>query len=108
MGILRQLSSRAARYNLSSALDPRTERTPVLRINDMLIMKLAVLSCAFYLGIALLAELAFFLVTLWKDSFGIFFTWWGWAIWSGAAWLFSTGLAFWLVWGGIRTKLSHP
>ncbi len=74
----------------------------------MVIMKLAVLSCAFYLGIALLAELAFFLITLWKDSFGVFFTWWGWAIWSSAVWLLSTSLAFRIFWGAIRAKLSHP
>jgi len=70
----------------------------------MLIVKLAVLTCAFYLGIALLAELAFFLVIWWNDGIGIFFTWWGWALWSGAAWLVSTSLAFRLVWGGIRAK----
>jgi len=73
----------------------------------MLIMKLAVLSCAFYLGIALLAELAFFLLMAWKDSFGASFTGWGWAICSGAAWLLSTSLAFRLVVAGIRAKLSH-
>jgi hypothetical protein len=43
----------------------------------MLIMNVAALSGAFYLGIALLAELAFFAVMLWKDNVGIFFTWWG-------------------------------
>ena len=74
----------------------------------MFIMKLAVLSCAFYLGIALLVELAFFLITLWKDSFSVFFTWWGWALWSGVVWLISTSLAFRLAWGGIRAKLSRP
>ena len=41
---------------------------------SMLIMKLALLSCAFYLGFALTVELAFFAVMLWKDSVGIFFT----------------------------------
>jgi hypothetical protein len=44
----------------------------------MLIMKLAVLSCAFYLGITFLADLAFFVVTLSKNGSGMFFTWWGW------------------------------
>jgi hypothetical protein len=73
----------------------------------MLIMKLALLSCAFYLGFALAAELEFFAVTLWKDSVGIFFTWWGWAAWSGAVWLVSTSLAFRLVFGGIRAKLAR-
>lgn len=39
----------------------------------MLIMKVALLSCAFYFGFALAVELAFFAVMLWKDSVGIFF-----------------------------------
>ena len=71
----------------------------------MLILKLAALSCAIYLGIALLAELAFFLLTIWKDSVGLFFTWWGWVLWSGAAWLVSTTLALRIVWTGIRAKV---
>jgi hypothetical protein len=74
----------------------------------MLIMKLAVLSCAFYLAVALLAELAFFMVMLWKDNIGIFFSWWGWAAWSGAAWLIATTLAFRIVWGGIHAKILRP
>jgi hypothetical protein len=72
----------------------------------MLIMKLALLSCAFYLGFALVVELAFFAVTLWKDSVGIFFTWWGWAAWSGAAWVVSTSLAFRIVMAGIRVRIG--
>ena len=67
----------------------------------MLIMKLALLRCAFYLGIALAAELALFALALWKNGSAIFFTWWGWAAWSGAAWLVSTSLAFRLVASGI-------
>jgi hypothetical protein len=74
----------------------------------MLIMKLAALSCAFYLGIALLAELAFFALMLWKDNVGIFFTRWCWAAWSGVAWLISTSLAFRLVWGGVHAKILRP
>ena len=73
----------------------------------MFIMKVALLSCAFYLAIALAVELAFFAVMLWKDSVFFFFTWWGWAAWSGAAWLVSTSLAFRLVVSGIRAKLPR-
>jgi hypothetical protein len=72
----------------------------------MLIMKVALLSCAFYLGIAVVVELAFFALALWKDSVGYFFTWWGWAAWSGAAWLVSTRLAFRLVVSGIRAQAA--
>ncbi len=74
----------------------------------MLLVKLAVLSCAFYLGVALLAELAFFLLALWKHDFAYSFTWWGWAICSGTVWLLSTSLAFRMVWAGIRARVSHP
>jgi hypothetical protein len=80
-----------------------------LRVLDtMLIMKLAAFRCAFYLGIALPAELAFFVVDLWQVNIGTFFTWWGWVVWSGAAWLVSTTLAFRIVWRGIHAKILQP
>lgn len=47
----------------------------------MLIMQVALLSCALYLGLVQIAELALFAVMFWKDSVDIFFTTWGWAIW---------------------------
>lgn len=72
----------------------------------MLILKVAFLSCAFYLVLAAAAELVFFAIALWKDSVAYFFTWWGWAIWSGAVWLLSTSLAFRIVVSGIRAKLE--
>ena len=50
----------------------------------MLIMKLAVLSCAFYLGITFLADLAFFVVTLSKDGSGMLIHLVGMGKWSGA------------------------
>jgi hypothetical protein len=76
----------------------------------MPIMRIAVLSCALYLGFVLLAEFAFFVVTLWKHGFGLltsWFSWWGWIIWSCAVWILSTSLAYRLVWAGIRAELSH-
>ena len=72
----------------------------------MFIMKIALLSCAFYLGLALLAELALFGLMYWKDGVFVSFTWWGWAVWSSAAWLISTSLAFRLVAAGIRARIS--
>jgi hypothetical protein len=72
----------------------------------MLIMKLALLSCGFYLAIALVAELVVFAIALWKDV-AIGYTWWGWAVWSGAVWLVCTSLAFRLVVSGIRAKLAR-
>lgn len=73
----------------------------------MLIMRLAFMSCAFYLAIALLAELAFFAATFWKRDVGIFFNSWGWVAWSLVVWLFSTSLAFRIVMRGIHAKI-HP
>jgi hypothetical protein len=73
----------------------------------MLITKVALLSCAFYLGIALAAEVALFALALWKGGSAIFFTWWGWVAWSGAAWLVSTSLAFRLVVSGMRAQLPR-
>jgi hypothetical protein len=73
----------------------------------MFIMKIALLSCAFYFGFALVAELAFFATLLWKDDVFIGFKWWGWTVWSGAIWLFCTSLAFRLVVSGIRVKIGR-
>ena len=74
----------------------------------MFFMKIALLSCAFYLGFTLIAELALFGLMSWKDSVSVFFTSWGWAVWSGAAWLICTSLAFRLVVAGIRAKIARP
>ncbi len=43
----------------------------------MFITKIALLSCALYLGFALVAELAFFATQFWKDDVLIGFKWWG-------------------------------
>ena len=72
----------------------------------MLIMKVALLSCAFYLCFALVAELTFFALALWKDGFMYGFRSWGWAISSSLVWLLSTSLAFRIVVSGIRAKLN--
>jgi hypothetical protein len=71
----------------------------------MLIIRLAVLSCAFYLVIALLAELASFAAMFLKHDVGIYFNLWGWLAWSAAAWLISTSLAFRIVTRGIHAKI---
>jgi hypothetical protein len=70
----------------------------------MFIMKLALLSCAIYLGLALIAELALFGLMYWKDGVFVSFTWWGWTVLSSAAWLVSTTLAFRLVMAGILPR----
>ena len=73
----------------------------------MLIMRLALLSCAFYLGLALALELALFLLARWKGSAGFFFTSWGWTLFSVAIWLVSTSIAFRIVRGWIHAKLPR-
>jgi hypothetical protein len=74
----------------------------------MLIMKLALWTCAFYLLLALLMELALFVFLNWKgDSVGVFFRWWGWATLFGAVWLISFSGAFYIVLSGIRAKLPR-
>jgi hypothetical protein len=73
----------------------------------MFIMKIALLSCALYLGFALVAELAVVATLFWKDDVLIGFKWWGWTVWSGAIWLLCTSLAFRIVVSGIRTKLAR-
>jgi hypothetical protein len=71
----------------------------------MLIMRLALLSCAFYLGFALALELALVLLSRWKGSAEFYFTSWGWTVFSGAIWLVSTSLAFRIVRSWIHARL---
>jgi hypothetical protein len=73
----------------------------------MLIMKMALLSCAIYLSFALVAQLALIAFAHWKGG-GIFlFNGWSWTLISGAAWLVSTSLAFRLITSGLRARLSR-
>lgn len=72
----------------------------------MLILKIAVVSCALYLGFAIAVQLALYALMLWKGGVFISFTRWGWTLWSGAVWLIATSVAFHLVASGIRAKLS--
>ena len=71
----------------------------------MLIVKLSLLSCAFYLGFALLAEAAFYAIGVMKDGFAYAFTSRGWLVLSGIVWLLSTSAAFRIVSSGIRARL---
>jgi hypothetical protein len=73
----------------------------------MFIMKLALLSCAFYLGFALVAELAFFATLLWKDDVIIGFKWWGWTVWSGAICVVCTSLENRAFSSGRQSRASH-
>ncbi len=63
----------------------------------MLLLRLALLTCAFYLAIAVLTEAAVFVLAGVKGSFGYMSTRWGWAVWSGVMWLISYTLAWRIV-----------
>lgn len=59
--------------------------------------KLAVVTCAFYLGISILLDAAVLGLAKWKGSFGIFFTRSGWIVLFGIAWLVSFLLSYRIV-----------
>lgn len=71
----------------------------------MLIMKLALLSCAFYLGFALIVELANIGARM--KGLDLHLTSLGWTVFSGAIWLVSTSVAFRIVASGIRARLAR-
>jgi hypothetical protein len=72
-----------------------------------MLMKTAVLSCAFYLAFVLAVELALIGITRWKGSVGILFNGWSWALFSGIIWLVSTSMAFRIVANWIRARLAQ-
>jgi hypothetical protein len=75
----------------------------------MLFVKIALWTCAFYLGFWLAAELAYLATVRWKGSGagGVIFNLWSWVLVSGIVWLVSTSLAYRVVASGIRPNLSR-
>jgi hypothetical protein len=71
-----------------------------------MLLRTALLSCAFYLGFVLVVELTLVAVARWKGSAGLFFNGWSWALFSGLIWLVSTSLAFRIIANWIRAKLA--
>jgi hypothetical protein len=67
----------------------------------VLYTKLALATCAFYLGISILLDATFYGIALWKGNFGIYATKSGWLVFFGSAWLMS----FLLSWRIIFTPL---
>jgi len=59
-----------------------------------MIIKLALLTCGFYLAVALLMEATLLFVAHWKGEAGLFGTRWGWIILFGLVWLLSFRLAW--------------
>jgi hypothetical protein len=58
------------------------------------LVRLALVTCAFYIGIALLIQAVLFGITAWKG--GVFYTvnLWGWGLVFGIVWLISFVLAW--------------
>jgi hypothetical protein len=59
--------------------------------------KLALVTCAFYLGISILIDAAMFGMALWKGGVGLFLTRTGWLMLFGVAWLVSFLLSWRIV-----------
>jgi hypothetical protein len=70
-----------------------------------MMIKLAVLTCAFYLGISVVMEAALFGLAAWKGGAGIFLLRWMWGAVFAIVWLISFSLAWHFIFAGIRTKL---
>ncbi len=73
----------------------------------MLYTKLALVTCAFYLGISILLDAAVFGMALWKGSFAVSATKTGWLIFFGIAWLMSFLLSWRIVVGPILARLQE-
>jgi hypothetical protein len=74
---------------------------------NMIILRLGVLTCAFYLGISVLMEALLFGLTIWKGSIGVFFTRGVLGAVFAAVWLSSFSLAWHFVFAGVRSKLAN-
>jgi len=70
-------------------------------------LKLAILTCAFYLGISVLMEAALFGLAAWKGSAGVFLLRRMWGAVFAVVWLISFSLAWHFIYAGIRTKLPN-
>jgi len=72
----------------------------------MFILKLAGMTCAFYLGIALLMQAALFGLAIWNGIAGILLVRWMWGAVFAVVWLISFSLAWHFIYAGVRAR--HP
>jgi len=63
----------------------------------MFFLKLAFLTCGFYLGTALILQALSFLFVRWRGEFILYGTRWGWALLFGLIWFFSFRLAWYFI-----------
>ena len=73
----------------------------------MLYTKLALVTCAFYLGISILLDAAVFGIALWKGSFDVSATKTGWLVFFGLSWLMSFLLSWRIVVGPMLARLQE-
>jgi len=73
----------------------------------VLYTKLALVTCAFYLGISILLDAAVFGMALWKGSFGISATKTGWLVFFGFSWLASFLFSWRVVVGPILSRIQE-
>jgi hypothetical protein len=73
----------------------------------VLFTKLALVTCAFYLGISILLDIAVFGMTLWKGGFGVWATRSAWLVFFGIAWLISFLLSWRTVFAPLLARLHR-
>lgn len=72
-----------------------------------MILKLAFLTCAFYLGVAVLMEASLLLWARFAGSVSVSASRSAWAVLFGAIWLGSFSIAWRIVWTSLHARLSH-
>lgn len=77
------------------------------RETKMIVLKLAILTCGFYLGISILVETALFVAARMKEGFMFYATLRGWAVFFAIVWVLSFGLAWRIVVGGLRARFVN-
>ena len=73
----------------------------------MLYTKLALVTCAFYLGISILIDAAIWGMALWKGDFGIGATKSAWLVFFGIAWIMSFLFSWRIVFAPLLARLHN-
>ena len=73
----------------------------------MFYTKLALVTCAFYLGVSILLDAAVFGMAMWKGSFVLGATRTGWLVFFGIAWLISFLLSWRIVMAPLFARIHR-
>jgi hypothetical protein len=73
----------------------------------MLYTKLALVTCAFYLGFSILLDAAVFGIALWKGGANVIATKTGWLVFFGISWLISFLLSWRIVFTPLFARLHR-